>query len=107
MIKNESVPVRLSLNLVSMWDENAILVYARLGNSWQPIGYIPGVKVVKSPKLSTETRSQAWKQLLLGNSTFVQLTVSSTLVQYPFPRMENGWKTGAVTNVTKLFDSST
>ena len=93
MIKNESVPVTLSLVLVNMWDENAILAYARPGKSWQPIGYIPGVKVVNSPKLSTETRSQAWKQLLLGNSMFVQLTVSNTLVQYPFPGMENGWKT--------------
>lgn len=107
MIKNESVPVRISLELVNMWDENAILAYACPGNSWQPIGYIPKVKVVKPPKLSTETRSQAWTQLLLGNSMFVQLTVSNTLVQYPFPRTENGWKTETLTNVMKLFDHST
>lgn len=46
-IKKESLPVRLSFEPVNIRDENAILVHACPGNSWQPIGYIPGVKVVK------------------------------------------------------------
>ena len=46
-IKKESLPVQFSFEPANRRDENAILVPACLGDSWKPIGYVPGIKVSK------------------------------------------------------------
>ena len=46
MINKETVLIKLSFELMNRRDENAILVHA-CPRKWEPIGYMPGVKVPK------------------------------------------------------------
>ena len=47
MINKETIFIRLGKEPVNRRDENAILVHACPDDTWEPIGYIPGVKILK------------------------------------------------------------
>lgn len=85
-IKKESLPVRLSFEPVNVRDENAIVVHACPGNSWQPVGYIPGVKVVKV--------TQAMNRKEITN-----MEISSIRYQYVFAL--NSFKYFAIVTISK------
>ena len=71
MINNETVLIRLGKELVNKRDENAILVHACPGDTWEPIGYIPGVKVLKVTKAIT-------------NNEITSMSLLSVKYQYVF-----------------------
>lgn len=47
LVNKKPVPIKLSYEPVNIRDENAILVHACPRNSWEPVGYIPGLLVGK------------------------------------------------------------
>lgn len=69
LIKEETVPVRLHFEPVKRRDENAIVVYACLGNCWKPIGYVPGMKVAKVTHA-------------VNNQEITKMTIDSVKYQY-------------------------
>ena len=48
LLDQKEVPVQLVIEPTNKADENAIIVQAELENVWNPVGYIPGVKVKKA-----------------------------------------------------------
>ena len=69
--KKESIPVQLIFEPVNRRDENAITVQARF-DTWQPIGYIPGIKV---PKVTEAIR----------NKEITKIVITNVKYQYIFP----------------------
>ena len=72
MVKKEPVPTQLSFEPVNRRDENAILVHVCHDGSWKPVGYIPGVKVVKVTKA-------------IENQEITSMEINSIKYQYVFP----------------------
>ena len=71
MINNETILIRLGKEPVNKRDENTILVHACPGDTWEPIGYIPGVKVLKVTKAIT-------------NNEITSMSLLSVKYQYVF-----------------------
>lgn len=71
LINKKTLAVKLRFEPVNRKDENAILVLASPGYSWEPIGYIPGIKV---PKVTLAVR----------NNEITKMTVTSVRYQYIF-----------------------
>ena len=69
--KKESIPVKLIFEPVNRRDENAITVQAQF-DTWQPIGYIPGIKV---PKVTEGIR----------NKEITKIVITNVKYQYIFP----------------------
>lgn len=69
--KKESIPVKLIFEPVNRRDENAITVQARF-DTWEPIGYIPGIKV---PKVTEAIRKKEITKIVITNVKY----------QYIFP----------------------
>ena len=72
MINKEPVPIQLSFEPVNRRDENAILVHACHEGTWEPLGYVPGVKIAKV----TEA---------IKNKEITKMAVSSIRYQYIVP----------------------
>ena len=71
MIKKETILIRLGFEPVNRRDENAVLVHVCPGETWEPIGYIPGVKVLKV--------TQA-----INNNEITSMSLVSVKYQYVF-----------------------
>ena len=71
-INKEPVPVQLSFEPMNRRDQNAIVVHASPDDLWEPIGYIPGLKVAKV--------TQAIK-----NKEIANMSINSIKYQYIFP----------------------
>ena len=71
MINKETISIRLGKEPVNRRDENAILVHACPGDTWEPIGYIPGVKVLKVTKA-------------IDNNEITSMSLLSVKYQYVF-----------------------
>lgn len=71
MINKETISIRLGKEPVNRGDENAILVHACPGDTWEPIGYIPGVKVLKVTKA-------------IDNNEITTMSLLSVKYQYVF-----------------------
>ena len=71
MINKETILIRLGKEPVNRRDENAILVHACPGDTWEPIGYIPGVKVLKVTKA-------------INNNEITNMSLLSVKYQYVF-----------------------
>ena len=71
MINKETILIRLGKEPVNRRDENAILVHACPGDKWEPLGYIPGVKVLKV--------TQA-----INNNEITSMSLLSVKYQYVF-----------------------
>lgn len=69
--KKETVPVKLIFEPVNRRDENAIIVQAGF-DMWQPIGYVPGIKV---PKVTEAIR----------NKEITKIVITNVKYQYIFP----------------------
>ena len=69
--KKESIRVKLIFEPVNRRDENAITVQAQC-DTWQPIGYIPGIKV---PKVTEAIRKKEITKIVITNVKY----------QYIFP----------------------
>ena len=67
-----SVPLKLHFEPINRRDENAILVLAYPENSWEPIGYIPGIKLAKV-------------LLAVRNEEIRSVTITSVRYRYIFP----------------------
>ena len=66
LIKKKTLAVKLRFEPVNRKDENAVLVLASPGDSWAPIGYIPGIKVA------------------VRNNEITKMTVTTVRYQYIF-----------------------
>lgn len=71
MMNKETISIRLGFEPVNRRDENAVLVHVRPGDKWEPIGYIPGVKVLKV--------TQA-----INNNEITSMSLLSVKYQYVF-----------------------
>ena len=71
MINKETILIRLGFEPVNRRDENAVLVHACPGDTWEPIGYIPAVRV---PKVT-----QA-----INNNEITSMSLLSVKYQYVF-----------------------
>ena len=71
MVNKETVLIRLGFEPVNRRDENAVLVHVCPGDTWEPIGYIPGVKVLKV--------TQA-----INNNEITSMSLLSVKYQYVF-----------------------
>ena len=70
-MNNETILIRLGKEQVKRGDENAVLVHACPGDTWEPIGYIPGVKVLKVTKA-------------INNNEITNMSLLSVKYQYVF-----------------------
>jgi hypothetical protein len=71
LLNKKTLAIKLRFEPINRRDENAILVLACPGNAWEPIGYIPGIKV---PKVTLAVR----------NNEITKMTVISVRYQYIF-----------------------
>ena len=65
--RKESIPLKLIFEPVNRRDKNAIIVQAGC-DTWQPIGYIPGIKVPKVTKAICN--KEITKTVMSSTSTF-------------------------------------
>ena len=70
-MNKETISITLGFEPVNRRDENAVLVHVRPGDTWEPIGYIPGVKVLKV------TQS-------INNNEITSMSLLSVKYQYVF-----------------------
>ena len=71
LLNKKTLAIKLHFEPINRRDENAILVLACPGGVWEPIGYIPGIKV---PKVTLAVR----------NDEITKMTVISVRYQYIF-----------------------
>ena len=71
LLNKKTLAIKLRFEPINRRDENAILVLACPGSFWEPIGYIPGIKV---PKVT----------LAVQNDKITKMTVISVRYQYIF-----------------------
>jgi len=69
--KKQTIPLKLIFEPVNRRDENAIIVQAGF-DTWQPIGYMPGIKV---PKVTEAIR----------NKEITKIVITNVKYQYIFP----------------------
>ena len=71
MINKETISIRLGKEWMNRRDENAVLVHACPCDTWEPIGYIPGMKVLKVTKA-------------IDNNEITSMSLLSVKYQYVF-----------------------
>ena len=71
LLNKKTLAIKLHFEPINRRDENAILVLACPGSVWEPIGYIPGIKVLKVT-------------LAVRNDEITKMTVISVRYQYIF-----------------------
>ena len=83
LLNKQEVPIQLVIEPANAKDENAIVVQAELEGMWQPVGYIPAIKVKKAKEALNKTAIRTakfkgieWKYIYgLGEFRYVALIV--------------------------------
>ena len=71
MTNKETILIRLGFEPVNRRDKNALLIHASPGDTWEPIEYIPGMKV---PNITCA----------LNNNEITSMSLLSAKYQYVF-----------------------
>lgn len=79
MINKETISIRLCKEPVNRRDENAVLVHACPGDTLEPIGYIPGMKVLKVTKAIDNNEITSTSLLSVKYQYVFQYQVLNTL----------------------------